>query len=110
MPDQFTPVSDMQAMEELFDRSQEAPVLLFKHDTSCPISAAAYREMSQVKDQVSLVDVTRSKPVSSEIATRTGVRHQSPQVIVLRNGQAVWSASLREITHDAVEHATQENA
>jgi bacillithiol system protein YtxJ len=48
------------------------------------------------------VDVRAERPLSQQIAARTGVRHESPQVIILRHGAAVWSASHDEITAGAI--------
>jgi len=90
-------------------RSHNEPVILFKHSTTCPISASAYRQMSKVSGDVSLVVVQRARDVSNEVEARTGIRHESPQAIVLRNGEAVWTASHFDITSDAVEKAVREN-
>ncbi|MDT4898488.1 MAG: hypothetical protein QOH25_3565 [Acidobacteriota bacterium] len=109
MGDQFTQITDKDALEQLLARSNDEPVVLFKHSSTCPISAAAYRQMSQVLTEVSLVVVQRAREVSSEIASLTGIRHESPQAIVIRNGQAVWSASHFDITKSAVEQAVREN-
>lgn len=97
-------------MEEIVDEtglsvamaaSRENPVFLFKHSTTCPISAAAYREVAgYVKGggdggarTVYLVKVIESRPVSNAISSQTGVQHQSPQLILLDGGAAVWDAS-----------------
>jgi bacillithiol system protein YtxJ len=109
MGDRFTQITDTNALEQLMARSHDAPVVLFKHSSTCPISSAAYKQMSQVVDEVSLVVVQRSRDLSSEIATRTGVRHESPQAIVLRRGEAVWTASHFDITASAVEQAMRDN-
>jgi len=106
---QFTPINDTNALEQVLARSHNEPVILFKHSTTCPISASAYRQMSQVSGDVSLVVVQRARDVSNEIEARTGIRHESPQAIVLRNGEAVWTASHFDITSDAVEKAVREN-
>jgi bacillithiol system protein YtxJ len=106
---QFKSVSDADALEQLFARSHEAPVLLFKHSDTCPISARAYRQMQDVSGEVSLVVVQRSREVSREVETRTGVRHETPQALVLRNGEVVWSASHFDITADAVDRALEES-
>jgi bacillithiol system protein YtxJ len=106
---QFTPINDANALEQVLARSHDEPVILFKHSTTCPISASAYRQMSQVSGDVSLVVVQRARDVSNEIAARTGIRHESPQAIVLRNGEVVWTASHFDITSDAVEKAVREN-
>ena len=109
----FVTVEDAPALDELFARSEDAPVLLFKHSTTCPISAHAYREMSRLDagaaGPVALVVVQAARPVSNEIAARTGVRHESPQTIVLRRGKPVWTASHFDITAAEVERAVREN-
>ena len=109
---EFIPVEDAAALEGLFARSQSAPVVLFKHSTTCPISARAYREMSRLDaaaGEVALVVVQTARPVSDEVARRTGVRHESPQAFVLRGGKAVWSASHFDITADEVGRVVKEN-
>lgn len=107
METQFTPLRDKGALEELFARSHEAPVVLFKHSNSCPISAAAHRSLKQLGAEVSIVVVQESRDISREVESRTGVRHESPQALVLRNGAVAWSASHFDITADAVKRAVE---
>ena len=109
MQGNFQPVESRDALEQVVEQSRETPVLLFKHDTKCPISAAAYREMAQLEDAVALLDVVQDE-LSQEVEARTGVRHESPQVIVLRNGDAVWSASHYEIKAGTVTEAARAHA
>jgi bacillithiol system protein YtxJ len=101
----FIPMTGQAAVEQLVDQSAQHPVIVFKHDTSCPISRAAYGEMQQFTQDVALIDVAREYDLSQAIAERMGVAHASPQVLVLRDGQAAWSASHYDITHDAVTQA-----
>lgn len=105
----FLPVPDAEALEQLVAASHDAPVVLFQHDPFCGTSAAAYREMATLTEPVHLVDAARQPELSRRIALRTGVRHESPQVLVLRDGAAVWSASHRAITADAVMRALREH-
>lgn len=109
----FIPVEDAAALEELFTRSRVAPVVLFKHSTTCPISAHAYREMAQldpsVAGEVALVVVQTARSVSNEVTKRTGIRHESPQAFVLRDGKVVWSASHFDVRADEVVRAVREN-
>lgn len=105
---EFNPVADESALEELFKRSDSQPVLLFKHSTTCPISAAAYQQMSRYGGEVSLVVVQTARDISKRIEALTGLRHESPQAIILREGKAVWSASHWNITADAVQSAFDE--
>ena len=106
----FISVNDTAALEQMLERSRDAPVILFKHSLTCPISAAAYREMEGVGGDVGLVVVQKARPVSDEIVTRTGVRHESPQALILRDGRVVWSATHWNVTADAVTSALKENS
>jgi bacillithiol system protein YtxJ len=110
---EFVEVDDTTALDQLFARSTDAPVVLFKHSTTCPISARAHRQMSKLDrdavGDVAMVVVQHARAVSDEIARRTGVRHESPQAFILRGGKVVWHASHFDITSDAVERAVGEN-
>ncbi|MDT4969104.1 MAG: hypothetical protein QOJ64_3841 [Acidobacteriota bacterium] len=108
MRNHFTQITDADDLDQLLARSHDAAVILFKHSSTCPISSAAYEEMSEVKADVSLVVVQRARNISNEIASRTGIPHQSPQVVVVRNGRPVWNASHYDITATAVEDAVRQ--
>ena len=99
----FMPVPDRAALDAVFARSYTAPVVLFQHDPFCGGSAIAYHHLVRLPAQIFLIDVARSQPLSRAIAERTGIRHQSPQVLVLRDGQPVWWVSHSAITAHAVQ-------
>ncbi|CAA9534562.1 MAG: hypothetical protein AVDCRST_MAG73-1256 [uncultured Thermomicrobiales bacterium] len=101
----FTPVADGDALDALWERSGAEPVVLFKHDPFCSISLVAYQEVANLGRDVAVVDVARAKALAKDVAKRTGVRHESPQVIVLRDGAAAWDASHWDITANAIADA-----
>jgi bacillithiol system protein YtxJ len=107
---QFSRIKDEGLLEELVERSDREPVIVFKHSTSCPVSALAYEEMKRVDREVNLVEVQNDREISRKIAERTGLKHESPQVILLRRGKAVWDASHWQIKAKAVLDAVQANA
>lgn len=109
MDNVFKRISDGQSLEEILARSTNEPVVLFKHSLSCPLSAAAYEEMLGLGSEVVLVEVQRARELSSEIEKRTGVTHESPQVIVFRNGKAVWNASHFDVRADTVADALRQH-
>jgi len=104
----FLKITDTKSLEEMADRSRERPIVIFKHSLTCPISAGAYQQMVEFEGEVVLVEVQRARALSMEIESRLGVMHESPQVIVLRNGQVVWNASHFRITAAAVAEAVRE--
>ena len=105
MNNQFTPVGNSTELESFFTLSHERPVVLFKHSLTCPISSAAYKEMSGTGCDVALIVVQNAREVSREVETLTGIRHESPQAIILRNGRAIWNTSHWRITRSVVEEA-----
>jgi bacillithiol system protein YtxJ len=110
MGKKFLTVTDTEELDDLITSSKDKIVVIFKHSNSCPISAAAYREMEELDSEISLIDVQRAREVSRELAQITGVRHESPQVIVLRDGKAVWNASHYDVKARAVEKAVKANS
>jgi bacillithiol system protein YtxJ len=108
MENHFVKITDTKSFEEMANRSKDRPVVVFKHSLTCPISAAAYKQMAEFEGEVALIEVQRARELSTEIENRLGVAHESPQVIVLRNGEGVWNASHFEITAHAVAEAVRD--
>lgn len=99
----LVPVPDVDALDAWLP--QPGLVILFLHDPGCPTSRAAYQEVARLGAEVALIDVRRARAVSAHIEMRTGVRHESPQLILLRDGRAVWSPAHRAITTETVARA-----
>lgn len=104
----YKEIDTLEQWNELLDASRQQPVVIFKHSTTCPVSANALSEFDQYLEAhpddtttYALVKVIESRPVSNQIAEDTGVKHESPQIILLRDGQKYWTASHWSIT---VEH------
>jgi bacillithiol system protein YtxJ len=87
-----------------FDAVQAAEIaVLFKHSQTCPVSWAARREVqrfsvSHPSVPVYTVTVQKERQISNQIADWTGIRHESPQIIVLRKGVVAYSASHEDVT------------
>ena len=98
MKARFNEIHDTEELDALIEKSNEQAIVLFKHSTTCPISAGVYQEISNADADISLIVVQRARAVSSALAERTGVRHESPQAIVLKNGEVVYHASHYDVT------------
>jgi bacillithiol system protein YtxJ len=99
-------------LERLLELSDERPVMILKHSTRCPISSFARREFEEYATgaasrgvSCALVLVVEDRPLSLEIAAQLGVRHQSPQAILLRERRAVWNDSHERLTAAALREA-----
>lgn len=85
----------------------EETAVLYKHSTQCPISAAAHRQVDALLERspdapLYKVDVHAAKELSDAIVEKTGIEHQSPQLILLRKGSPTWTSARGEITADAL--------
>ena len=105
----FFRIDDRATLENLLTDSSRKPVIVFKHSNACSISARAYREMEQL-DEVNILEVQTAREISRELANLTGVRHETPQVIILRDGKAVWNASHFDVKADDVLKAVESNS
>ena len=108
MDKHFKRVADTEGFDALIESSNGRPLVIFKHSLTCAISSAAYDQMTRYEGEVVLLVVQKARGLSSAIERRFGVAHESPQVIVLRKGQAFWNASHFKITAEAVAQAVRE--
>ena len=86
--------------------------LLFKHSTTCPISAKANEEFeAYLKDadtNAAIVLVIEDRPVSNQITEQFGIKHESPQIFLLEDGEVRWNTSHWKITRDAIKEAVNQ--
>ena len=104
-----------QDFEQLLERSKTDAVLLFKHSTQCSISDQAYDEFTRFVETApaltcGFVLVIENREVSNAIAAQLGVRHESPQAIMVKDGKPEWSASHWSITAETLTEAVQKMA
>lgn len=100
------PLTSLEQLDHVF--SIDAPVLVFKHSPTCGISAQAYDEICGMLDKqlplaaAYLILVGQHRDVSREVATRTSIRHESPQALLLAGGKVRWHASHFRVTAERV--------
>ncbi len=110
---EYSRVESVSEIDGLVEKSRQAPVMLFKHSLTCPVSSTALRQYQSFLDGrpegdagvYTLVEVQNARDVSNEIARRTGVRHESPQALLLRDGEVAWHASHWSIKAEALASA-----
>ena len=93
----FIEITSTESLDQFLQRFNATGAVLFKHSNACGVSSRAYNEMSQLESPVGLIVVQRSRPLSAEIERRWSLPHQTPQVLIVREGTLVWNASHFEI-------------
>src|SRR3954465_7666103 len=105
-------------LHRLIAESESRPVLLFKHSYTCGVSMEALDELvSHMNErtaergaegagaQDAMVTVQTHRAVSNAVAQKLGVRHETPQALLIRDGRVVWSASHFRATAEVVNAA-----
>jgi bacillithiol system protein YtxJ len=85
--------------------------LILKHSQSCAVSFFAKQNLDSVPLEEwpemdrSMVEVVRFRPISQYLAQKTGVRHESPQVLVIANGEVIFHTSHSEVNKVNIQQA-----
>ncbi|MEN2402801.1 bacillithiol system redox-active protein YtxJ [Flavobacterium sp. MC2016-06] len=101
----WTELTDILQLTEIDAISNEKPVVIFKHSTRCSISRMALKQFEREYDLENVadtyfLDLIAHRDISNEIAKKYDVYHESPQLILIKNGKAVYDVSHSDI--DAV--------
>jgi len=93
-------------LKEALNKSHDEPVVVFKHSNTCPISTRANRQMEKLSKPtdppVYRLIVQYSRNLSNEIASKFNIKHESPQVIVLKDGEPIFTASHYAVSTESV--------
>lgn len=85
-----------QQLNEIIEKSKSEPIIIFKHSTRCPISSMALNRF-EAKWNFSIdsyfLDLIQFRNVSNEIETIFSVHHQSPQILLIKNGVCIYHSS-----------------
>lgn len=98
-------ITTLEEWDEIIAKSSERGQVVLKHSTTCPVSANALREYEEYlknapnqEADYTLVKVIESRPVSNKIAEDLNVKHESPQIIYVKDKAKYWTASHWSVT------------
>jgi bacillithiol system protein YtxJ len=110
----LTHLQRVEDFDALLAESKDRPLLLFKHSASCGTSFEALDELidhlndDRLPARYAIVTVQTHRELSNAVAKRLGVRHETPQALLIRDGRVVWSASHFRVTGGALEAAIKQ--
>ena len=109
---QVTELKSTQDADRMIQASYERPVYLLKHSIACPISARGQMEFVGLEEEndpeMYAVVVQYARDVSAYLADSLGVKHETPQAILIKDGEAVSVASHYDIKTEALREAAQQ--
>jgi bacillithiol system protein YtxJ len=97
-------------LKQITSKSQERPQVIFKHSTRCSISAVALQRLQKVSQPSDIdfyfLDLLVYRNLSNKIAEVFKIHHESPQVLVIKDGDCVYEESHLGISmHEILDHA-----
>jgi bacillithiol system protein YtxJ len=101
----WRPLTDVGQLNEIIEESTETPVLIFKHSTRCGVSRMSLKQFENeydLQDKITpyFLDLLENQQVSDMVSARFGVEHESPQLLLIRNGTPIYIASHGDIYAD----------
>lgn len=109
----FIPLENKEQLDELGE-AKEAQVI-FKHNTTCSISKGVFERLQKEDkldgvETIHVLDLLSHRELSDAVAGRFGIPHQSPQVLLIRNGKCIYHEWGFDISAKQVESALREKA
>jgi bacillithiol system protein YtxJ len=108
-------LTQAEMLKEVIEASQNQKVLLFKHSTRCSISASALNRLERTWNQEEMthlkpyfLDLIQYRNISNQIAQDFGVEHQSPQVIIISEGKAIYDNSHMGIDYTEIKEVSSQ--
>ncbi|RYG53429.1 MAG: bacillithiol system redox-active protein YtxJ [Chitinophagaceae bacterium] len=100
------PLTTIEQLQEIIDKSAQNPQVIYKHSTRCSISQVVKSRLEKQKPPEAAdfyyLDLIAYRDVSNAIAQQFLVHHESPQVLVIRNGSCVYDDSHMAINMDDI--------
>jgi bacillithiol system protein YtxJ len=102
-------LTDASQLNQIKTDSTEKPIIIFKHSTSCSISRMVLDRLTRNwKDEEMksadfyFLDLLSYRDISNQIAYDFGVRHESPQVIIIKEGKAIYNNSHMGVDYNEI--------
>ena len=106
----WIPLTESKQLQIIKEESFNHPVLILKHSTTCSISKTALNRLERNWKQENVgdlkpyyLDLLNYRPISAEIASLFNTEHQSPQILVIQNGESIYNASHFDISFAELE-------
>lgn len=100
-------------LDDIISLSHQRPQVIFKHSTRCSISNTAWNRLKKAENlegaDLYYLDLLAHRPLSSQIAETLDVHHESPQVLVIKNGKCVYDESHLGITPGELQEQISKN-
>lgn len=106
--DTMIKINDLEEYKSFKEKAKKGFVILLKHSDTCPISAAAYKEFSEFLEENNVdayyLVVQESRDVSKKVEEDFEVKHESPQILFLKDNKVMWTDSHYGVNKKSLEN------
>ncbi len=106
-------LTEKEQLADIKELSKNKPQLIFKHSTRCSISGVAKNRLEKSTPTQDIdfyfLDLIKNRDISNKIAEEFSVFHESPQVLLIKNGECVYDESHSGITMDEIKEQAAQN-
>ena len=99
-------ITEEDQIEAIREQSNERPQIIFKHSTRCSISSVAKSRLDKAAEPEGMdfhyLDLIRYRSISNKISQDFDVHHESPQILLIKNGECIYDESHLSISIDEV--------
>ena len=107
----WIPLTTEEQLKEIIQLSYQTPQVIFKHSTRCSISVMVKNRLDKVSNSEGIIcyylDLLQYRPVSNAIATQFSVEHQSPQILLIQQGNCIYHESQQAIYFEEIKEKLQ---
>lgn len=107
-------LDSVEGLNGVLDASHQKVIAIFKHSTTCSISHMAKMRIEEHWDlqdvDLYYLDLKAHRNISNTIAEKLSVHHESPQILLIKNGECVYDASHFDISVEEIKESLDWNA
>lgn len=99
-------LNDINQLKDIQQQSNQRPQVIFKHSTRCSISSMVLKRLEREGRPENMdfyfLDLIKYRDISNKVSDLFNVNHESPQILMIKNGGCVYDESHYGITMDAL--------
>ena len=105
-------LTTIEQFKELLNLSSKNNLIIYKHSSACPVSHAAQARILNLLQEKPLIIyeilVIEDRPLSNYIAEVLSIKHQSPQILLIKNQECFWNASHLKVNEENIKQALKD--
>ncbi|WP_322969738.1 bacillithiol system redox-active protein YtxJ [Faecalibacter sp. LW9] len=95
-------IQTIERLDEIDQASFQRPQIIYKHSTTCELNQMIWNQLQQSDLELQYLDLLTYRPISNAIEARYQVRHESPQILIIKEGKCVYHVSHRKIKNEEI--------